>query len=82
MKHLEEIELTTIQKLVSEFNQLKIQLGDTVITQNKLLTDVSNLKEEYATQEQVLIKKYGSDAVINIQTGEITEPEPEPNVKK
>tara|TARA_B110000977_G_scaffold199432_1_gene286807 strand:- start:8800 stop:9042 length:243 start_codon:yes stop_codon:yes gene_type:complete len=80
MKHLEEIELTRIQKLVSEFNQLKIQLGDTVITQNKLLTDVSNLKLEYATQEQVLIEKYGSDAIINIQTGEITEPEPD--VKK
>ncbi len=80
MKHLEEVELTGIQKLVSEFNQLKIQLGDTVITQNKLLTDVSNLKLEYATQEQVLIEKYGSDAIINIQTGEITEPEPD--VKK
>jgi hypothetical protein len=30
------------------------------------------LKTEFAAQEKDLIEKYGADAVINIQTGEIT----------
>ena len=60
-KKLTKKELETIQGLVNEFNQTKIKLGDTV------------LKVTYAEQEQGLIKKYGGDAVINIETGEVSE---------
>ena len=71
-KALTEKELETIQGLVNEFNQAKIKLGDTVISQASLIKQVEELKATYSKQEQSLIKKYGADAVINIETGEIT----------
>ena len=72
-KALTEKELSTIQELVNEFNQTKIKLGDTLISQAALLKKVDELKITYAKQEQGLIKKYGADAVINIETGEVSE---------
>jgi len=71
MQNLTNEELERIQELVTSFNKLKISLGDTVIQQNKLLSEVSDMKIEYAKEEEKLVKKYGEDAVINIQTGEI-----------
>ena len=71
MNKLTKKELERIQELVNSLNKLKISLGDTVIQQNALMSDISEMKAEYALEEQKLIKKYGEDAVINIQTGEI-----------
>jgi hypothetical protein len=73
MAKLSKDELEKIHKLMSDFNQLKIQLGDTMITQHNLLSKVDELKVQYAEEERLLIDKYGSDAVINIQTGEVTD---------
>jgi hypothetical protein len=81
-KKLTKNELETIQSLVNEFNQTKIKLGDTVISQATLLKKVEELKISYAKQEQGLIKKYGDDAVINIETGEVSEKEKEEPLKK
>lgn len=71
MKKLTNEELERIQGLVTSFNKLKISLGDTVIQQNKLMSEIDEMKIEYAKEEKKLIKKYGEDAVINVQTGEI-----------
>jgi hypothetical protein len=73
MAKLSKSELEKIHKLMNDFNQLKIQLGDTMITQHNLLSKVDELKVQYAEEERLLIDKYGSDAVINIQTGEVTD---------
>ena len=35
---------------------------------------VDELRVSYAEAEQELVKIYGKDAVINIETGEVTEP--------
>jgi hypothetical protein len=71
MKKLSQKELESIQELVNSFNTKKIALGDTVIQQNSILSEIDTLKIEYSKEEQKLIEKYGEDAVINIQTGEI-----------
>lgn len=71
MQNLTTEELERIQGLVTSFNKLKISLGETVIQQNRLMAEVSDMKIEYAKEEERLVKKYGEDAVINIQTGEI-----------
>ena len=73
MAKLSKGELEKVHKLMSDFNQLKIQLGDTMIIQHNLLSKVDELKVLYAEEERLLIDKYGSDAVINIQTGEVTD---------
>tara|TARA_R110000803_G_scaffold108082_2_gene176321 strand:+ start:1856 stop:2098 length:243 start_codon:yes stop_codon:yes gene_type:complete len=72
-KKITEDELKSIQGLVNDFNQLKVQLGDTVISQNALMEKLSELKLSYAEKEQTLVDKYGKESVINIQTGEITD---------
>lgn len=73
MANLTKEELEKVQGLVNDFNSLKIQLGDTVITQQALLRKVEELRIAYAQEEAVLIEKYGQDSVINVQTGEVTE---------
>ena len=72
MQNLTTEELERIQGLVTSFNKLKISLGETVIQQNRLMAEVSDMKIEYAKEEEKLVKKYGEDAVINVQTGEVT----------
>tara|TARA_R110000803_G_scaffold175264_2_gene237793 strand:- start:56 stop:292 length:237 start_codon:yes stop_codon:yes gene_type:complete len=71
MANLTEQELDSIKKLTSDFNKLKVQLGDTVISQNILLKEIDKVKALFYQQEEKLIEKYGKDAVINIQTGEV-----------
>jgi hypothetical protein len=75
MAKLSKEELDNIHKLMSDFNQLKIQLGDTMITQHNLLSKVDELKIKYAEEENLLIEKYGQDAVINVQTGDVQQKE-------
>lgn len=75
MAKLSKEELDNIQKLMSDFNQLKIQLGDTMITQHNLLSKVDELKIKYTEEENLLIEKYGQDAVINVQTGDVQQKE-------
>lgn len=75
MAKLNKEELEKIHKLMSDFNQLKIQLGDTTITQHNLLAKVNELKIQYAEEENLLIEKYGQDAVINVQTGDVQQKE-------
>ena len=57
MAKLSKEELEKIHKLMSDFNQLKIQLGDTTITQHNLLAKVDELKIQYAEEENLLIEK-------------------------
>jgi hypothetical protein len=65
-------ELTTIQKLNSEFNQAKTAIGDIEMQKQNILRHIEELKVNFSAHEQLLINKYGADAVINIQTGEVT----------
>jgi hypothetical protein len=37
-----------------------------------ILHDISTLKQKFDEQEKVLGDKYGADAIINLNTGEIT----------
>jgi hypothetical protein len=72
MVKLSEQELDSFRKLVSDFNETKMKLGDTVMAQSSLMKELDELKKVYATEEALLIEKYGKDSVINIQTGEVS----------
>jgi hypothetical protein len=65
-------ELEKIQTMTSEFNRAKIALGDIDLQKHGLLTHIDEMRADFARNEKKLIEKYGVDAVINIQTGEIT----------
>ncbi len=65
-------ELTKIQELNSEFNKAKMAIGDIELQKQQILRHIEGLKIQFTAHEQLLIEKYGADAVINIQTGEVT----------
>lgn len=65
-------EIAKIQEMNSKFNQGKIALGDCELQKQTILRHIEELKLQFTQYERVLIEKYGADAVINIQTGEIT----------
>jgi hypothetical protein len=65
-------ELTKIQELNSEFNKAKMAIGDVELQKQQILRHIEELKAVFSAHEKELIEKYGADAVINIQTGEVT----------
>jgi len=71
MANLTNEELETLQGSLKEFNNCKMQLGETVLQQQALMSKMAGLREESAEQERKLIDKYGKDSVINIETGEV-----------
>ena len=72
MEKLTQEELSDLQKVVQQFNQAKMQLGETVIAQENLLASVKEIKTSYSDIEKSLMETYGNDASINIETGEIS----------
>jgi hypothetical protein len=72
---LTEAELIKVQEMTNEFNKLKLAIGDIELNKQSLLKLVDSLKEDFASHERILIEKYGEDAIINIQTGQVTKKE-------
>ena len=65
-------ELTKIQELNSESNKAKMAIGDVELQKQQIISHIEGLKIQFAAHEKELIEKYGADAIINIQTGEVT----------
>jgi len=67
-----EEELKKIQELNADFTKSKNALGDLELQKQNVFQHIDMLRKEFAFNEKSLIEKYGEDAVINIQTGEVT----------
>jgi hypothetical protein len=67
--------LDSIQALNTEFNKLKAQLGDLSLQEYTLCKRIEEIKSEFKNHELSLMEKYGETAVINLETGEVTEKE-------
>lgn len=65
-------ELTKIQELNSDFNRAKLAIGDVELQKHNIIQHIEELKVQHSMHEKLLIDKYGADAVINLQTGEVT----------
>lgn len=74
-KQVTQEELTKIQELNSEFNKAKMAIGDVELQKQQIIRHIEELKLEFSAHEKQLVEKYGADAVINIQTGEVTQKE-------
>jgi len=75
MSQVTQEELVKIQELNSEFNKAKMAIGDVELQKQQIISHIEGLKLEFSAHEKQLIEKYGADAVINIQTGEVTQKE-------
>lgn len=67
-------ELTTLQNLNSNVNEVKLKLANIEIGKHEILTNYSVLKEEMNLFSQKLEKKYGS-VNVSLTDGAITEQE-------
>lgn len=70
---LTQEELSKINTLNAEFNKAKMAIADAELQKWNLIRVVDQIKAEFAIHEKSLIEKYGENAVINIQTGEVTQ---------
>ena len=70
-KKLTENELTQVQSMLNAFNQLKLQLGDIELSKKGVFDKIEKVKEDYSVVEKSLSEKYGADAEIDVQTGDI-----------
>jgi len=68
-------ELQQLQTVQTQFQSLKLQLGDIELHKQSVINDINELKSQFKLIEESLMKKYGKDSVVNIKTGEITEKE-------
>jgi hypothetical protein len=68
-----EEELNNIQEMNSDFSKAKMAIGDVELQKQALIRHIDAMKAEFAQHEKMLIKKYGKDSVINMQTGEVTQ---------
>jgi len=75
-KQLSKEQLELLQGLQNEFNQAKIQIADCEIKKGSLLNGLNDIQKKFAEQEQILMGEFGKDAIINLQTGEVKDPEP------
>ena len=75
MDKITDQELENLQKLTAEFNGLKTQLGDLSLQKHGACLRVEELKLEFLGLEKSLMDTYGSDSVINMETGEVKEKE-------
>lgn len=70
---LTEEELTTIRVMNEQFNKAKMALGEVELEKHSILKRIDEMQVHFSANEKMLIEKYGENAVINIQTGEVTE---------
>lgn len=77
MEKITDQELENLQSMTTEFNKLKTQLGDVTLQKHGICLRVEELKAEFVELEKSLMEKYGSDSIINMETGEIKEKEKE-----
>ena len=72
MAKLKKEELEQLQEMQSDFTKAKVALGDIELEKHSLLKQIDFLRSEFSNFEKTLVTLYGEDAVINMQTGEIT----------
>jgi hypothetical protein len=71
MANLTTEELEFIKSGTQEFTKIKISLGDIELQKQNLIKQADVIMEAFKNNEKVLIAKYGENAVINMQTGEV-----------
>ena len=72
---LNDDELKTLQDLNKEFNKLTHSLGTLALQKHSVLKKIDVVKESFEQVEKTLLEKYGEDAVVHIETGQITQKE-------
>lgn len=79
MSTQEEIIKLTIEELdfikngTAQYNAVKSKIGDLEIQKAKLINEADAIVKAFLMNEKMLIEKYGEHAVINMDSGEVTQ---------
>lgn len=79
--YLTQDELKKIQDMNSELSKMKMAIGDIEMKKSNILRAIDELYFEFSSHEKSLIEKYGEDSVINVQTGQVTKKEANPQME-
>ncbi|MDA8940711.1 hypothetical protein N9H34_01110 [bacterium] len=74
-KKLSKEQLELLQGLQKQFNDSKFEIADLEIKKHDLISGIAEIKAKFAEQEKSLMVEFGENAVINLQTGEVKDPE-------
>ena len=72
---LTEEELQFIKTGATEFAKIKTSLGEIELQKQGFIKKAEEIAQMFTQNEKTLIEKYGVDAIINVQTGEVTQKE-------
>ena len=72
---LTEEEHNFIKEGSANYTKIKIALGELELQKQGLLEQAQLIVSSFNENEKRLIEKYGANAVINMQTGEVTQKE-------
>jgi hypothetical protein len=72
---LTEEEHNFIKEGSANYTKIKISLGELELQKQGLLEQAKMIVNAFNENEKTLIEKYGANAVINMQTGEVTQKE-------
>lgn len=74
---LNEEQLNKVQELNQSFLKLKVSIADAEVNKSQAIKQLNEVQEEFSSFEKELMKEYGENAVIDLRTGEVTQPEKE-----
>lgn len=66
-------ELDFIKNGTAQYNAVKSKIGDLEIQKAKLINEADVIVKAFLMNEKMLIEKYGEHAVINMDSGEVTQ---------
>ena len=66
-------ELDFIKNGTAQYNAVKSKIGDLEIQKAKLINEADAIVKAFLMNEKMLIEKYGENAVINMDSGEVTQ---------
>jgi hypothetical protein len=73
IQYLTEEEHNFIKEGSANYTKVKISLGELELQKQNLLEQAQMIMSAFSENEKRLIEKYGDNAVINMQTGEVTQ---------
>jgi hypothetical protein len=66
-------ELEFIKNGTAQYNSIKSKIGDLEIQKIKLINEADAIVKAFLFNEKTLIEKYGENAIINMESGEVTQ---------
>ena len=71
VKKVSEEDLNNLRELNKKFSDLHKQVGDFEVKKHQALLAIESLKQNFKDLESSMIKNYGDNIVVNLETGEI-----------